>query len=41
MQNCLKRNCDLDDLRIINKYDSILDVIFIKTKYTTKVENNY
>ena len=28
----------MDDTQRINKYDSILDFIFIRTKYTTKVE---
>ena len=28
----------MDDSQIINNYDSILDVIFMGTKYTTKVE---
>ena len=27
----------MDDSQIINKYDSILDIIYIGTKYTTKV----
>ena len=28
----------MDDSKRINKYDSILDIIFIGTKYTNKVE---
>ena len=38
MRNCLERNCNMDDSQIINKYDSILDIIFNGTMYTTKVE---
>ena len=30
--------CNMDDSQRINKYDSILDAIFIGTKYTTKAE---
>ena len=29
----------MDELQIINKYDGILDFIYFKTKYTTKVEH--
>ena len=28
----------MDNSQIINKYDSIIDIMFIRTKYTTKVE---
>ena len=37
MQNFVKRNYHMDDLQIINNYDSILDVVFNGTKYTTKI----
>ena len=31
----------MNDLKIINKYESILDDIFIETDYTTNVENEF
>ena len=38
MCNCLKSSFRIYYSQIINKYDSILDVIFIGTKYTSKLE---
>ena len=38
MRNNPENHCHMDDLQIINKYDSILDVIYFNTKYTTKIE---